>query len=195
LEEGIMRNGQEDKGHHVEIGGPDSMEEGAGASDGERFNPEEDPLARLQAELEGERDAHLRSIAELRNYRQRMGREQEEQRKYALAGVLEALIPTLDHLEMALRAAQEHGEGQTALAEGVWMTYRQMVETLGQFGLQAIPAEGQVFDPNRHEALEREEVQPGDPSEGLITAELRRGYLLGERVVRPAQVRVAAANG
>ena len=163
------------RGHRIEIGGPDPMDEGVDAAAGEFSLPQEDPLDHLETELEAEKDAHLRTLAELRNYRQRMAREQEEQRQYTVSGVLEALLPTLDHLEMALAAAQEHGEGQTALAEGVWMTYRQMLDALGRFGLQLIPGEGEVFDPQRHEALEAEEVAAGDPSEGTVTAVLRKG--------------------
>jgi len=169
-------------------------QEGVPPAQEENEQEAEDPLAHLQAELEAERDAHLRSLAELRNYRERISREQVEQRKYAVQGVLEALIPTLDHLEMALRAAQEHGEGETALAEGVWMTYRQILDTLAGFGLQVIPTEGEIFDPSRHDAFEREEVTPGDPAEGTVTAELRKGYVLHDRVLRPAQVRVAVAK-
>jgi molecular chaperone GrpE len=182
------------RGRRVEIGGPDPVDEGMDLTPGEFSPPEEDPLDHLEAELEAEKDAHLRTLAELRNYRQRMAREQEEQRKYAISGALEALLPTLDHLEMALMAAQEHGEGQTALAEGVWMTYRQMLDALSRFGLQVISAEGEAFDPLRHEALEAEEVAPDDPSEGTVTAVLRKGYMLYDRVVRPAQVRVAVAK-
>jgi molecular chaperone GrpE len=185
---------QEPRDHQVEIRGSEAEEEGDSAMDEEYKKALDDPLAHLQTELEEERDAHLRSLAELRNYRQRMAREQAEERKYAISGVLEALIPTLDHLEMALYAAQEHGEGQTALAEGVWMTYRQLQDVLAGFGLQVIRAEGEVFDPSRHEALEREEVAPGDPGEGTVAAELRKGYMLHDRVLRPAQVRVAVAG-
>jgi molecular chaperone GrpE len=155
----------------------------------------DDELARLQEELEQERDAHLRALADLRNYRDRVAREHAQQVRYANASLLESLIPTLDHLEMALQAAQEHGEGGTALAEGVYLTQRQLLDTLAQAGLQPITALGEVFDPARHEALDREEVAPGDPAEGTVTAELRKGYTLHDRVLRPAQVRVAVAKG
>ena len=148
-------------------------------------------LEQLQAELEQERDAHLLALADLRNYRQRMTRDQAEQARYQAGQVLQALIPTLDHLEMALKAAEEHGEGGTALAEGVYLTYRQLVETLEQFGLRALPAQGALFDPTRHEAVDREEVELGGPPEGTVVAELRKGWLLHDRVLRPAQVRVA----
>ena len=154
----------------------------------------DDQLAHLQEELEQERDAHLRALADLRNYRDRIAREQAQQLRYATAGLLDSLLPTLDHLEMALQAAQEHGEGGTSLAEGVYLTQRQLVDTLAQAGLQPIAALGEVFDPTRHEAIDREEVAPGDPAEGTVTAELRRGYLLHDRVLRPAQVRVAVAQ-
>lgn len=156
--------------------------------------PLDEALARLQEELEQERDAHLRALADLRNYRDRVAREHAQQIRYANAALLESLIPSLDHLEMALQAAQEHGEADTALAEGVYLTLRQLLDTLAQAGLQPIAALGEVFDPSRHEALEREEVAPGDPTEGTVTAELRKGYMLNDRVLRPAQVRVAVAR-
>ncbi|HEY3396549.1 MAG TPA: nucleotide exchange factor GrpE [Armatimonadota bacterium] len=154
----------------------------------------EEGLARLQGELEQERDSHLRALADLRNYRQRVAREQAEQTRFGLARLLESLLPTLDHLEMALAAAQEHGEGETALAEGVWLTYRQLLDTLGQYGLQPIAALGAVFDPAHHEAVDAEPVAAGDPAEGTVVEELRKGYLLHERLLRPAQVRVAVAR-
>ena len=154
----------------------------------------DEQLSHLQEELEQERAAHLRALADLRNYRDRVVRESAQQVRYATARLLEGLLPTLDHLEMALQAAQEHGEGGTALAEGVYLTQRQLQDTLAQAGLQAIPALGEVFDPTRHEALDREEVAPDDPAEGTVTAELRKGYALHDRVLRPAQVRVAVAG-
>ncbi len=162
----------------------------------EEFSEEtlNDQLAHLQEELEQERDAHLRALADLRNYRDRVAREHAQQARYATAALLESLIPTLDHLEMALEAAQAHGEGDTSLAEGVYLTQRQLLDVLAQAGLQPIAALGEVFDPARHEALDGEQVAPGDPAEGTVTAELRKGYLLHDRVLRPVQVRVAVAN-
>ena len=154
----------------------------------------DDELAHLQDELEQERDAHLRALADLRNYRDRVSREHAQQARYATAGLLESLLPTLDHLEMALAAAQEHGEGDTSLAEGVYLTQRQLLDTLAQAGLQVIPALGAIFDPARHEAIDSEEVAAGDPAEGTVTAEVRRGYQLHDRILRPAQVRVAVAR-
>ena len=154
----------------------------------------DDQLTHLQEELEQERDAHLRALADLRNYRDRVVRDSAQQVRYATARLLEGLLPTLDHLEMALAAAQEHGEGNTALAEGVYLTQRQLLDTLASAGLQVIPALGEIFDPNCHEALDSEEVAPGDPAEGTVTAEHRKGYQLHDRVLRPAQVRVAMAK-
>ncbi len=170
-------------------------------SDETNFTAEDSPeesldeqFARLQAEIEQERDAHLRALADLRNYRDRVAREFEQHTRFATASLLESLLPTLDHLDMALQAAQEHGESETSLAEALYLTQRQLLDTLAQAGLQPIAALGEVFDPTRHEAVAREEVAPGDPSEGTVTQELRRGYLLHDRVLRPAQVRVAVSH-
>jgi molecular chaperone GrpE len=151
----------------------------------------DEELARLSEALDREQDAHLRAVAELRNYRQRAAREQAEQSKYAVAEVLSVLIPSLDHLEMALETATEQEETTTALAEGVWMTFRQLLDTLGQFGLKRIPTDGEFFNPDWHEAVEREEVEGEVPCEGTITGTLRTGYMLHDRVLRPADVRVA----
>jgi molecular chaperone GrpE len=188
-----MSTGNEDNSRRIEIQVEESSSEPEplAATPSLTPPPEEDPLGLLQAALEQERDAHLRALADLRNYRQRVAREQAEQARYVNQQLLSSLLPTLDHLEMALRAAEVHGEGGTALAEGVWLTYRQMLDTLAPYGLQPIPAEGEFFDPARHEALEREEVTGGTPCEGTITAELRKGWRLHDRILRPAQVRVA----
>ncbi len=197
-----MSGENNDKQQSIEIQGPEAESEGTSGPDEEQAEvkpaeagPTEQSLqaqlAALEEELASERDAHLRARAELRNYRQRIAKEYAEQAKYASDPLLEALLPTLDHLEMALQAAQDHGEGDTGLAEGVGLTYRQLMATLAQFGLTPIKAEGEFFDPARHEVAERVEVSSGEPCEGTILAELRKGYMLHDRVLRPAQVCVA----
>jgi molecular chaperone GrpE len=157
--------------------------------------PVEPNLEELQAELtelrelaDKSRDLHLRAEAELRNFRRRTNEERMQQTQYANQELLAALVTVADHLEMAVQAQQEGQDpGQCML--GVRMTYQQMMDLLRQFGLEPIEAQG-FFDPALHEAVERVETD-GEPCEGTIVGQVRKGFRLHDRVIRPAQVRVA----
>lgn len=152
--------------------------------------PEPGPAAvgeseQLRRELEELRDRSLRAMADFDNFRKRAEREREELRRYVLAGALGELLPVVDNLE---RAAAAQGSLED-LRQGVDMTLRQLQEALRRFGLREVPAVGHRFDPHVHEAVMREE-RPGILEPTVIT-ELLRGYLLNDRVLRPAMVAVA----
>lgn len=140
---------------------------------------------RLGAELAELRDRFLRLRADFDNYRKRMAREREEQARRALAEPILELLPVLDNLERAL----ESPAGGEELRRGVELTAKQFVDTLRRFGLAEIPALGQPFDPQVHEAVAREESP--DVEEATVVGELARGYWLDGRLLRPAMVRVA----
>jgi molecular chaperone GrpE len=154
-------------------------------------SPGLDQLAERIAELEQERDAHLddlkRLAAEFDNYRKRVARDQETLVARAHERIVKELLPVLDDLERALEAAAEHEEAK--LEDGVRMVHRNLAEALRREGLAEIETNGR-FDPHVHEALLS---QPSDQDEGSVLDVVQKGYRLGDRVLRPARVIVAAA--
>jgi molecular chaperone GrpE len=132
-------------------------------------------------------DRLLRLAADFENYKKRAARERQEYVRLANERLIAELIPILDDLERALSAAEEHQEAQ--LEEGVRLVHRSLAGLLERHGVKPIEAKGQ-FDPHVHEALLS---QPSEAEEGSVIDVVQKGYKLGERVVRPARVVVAAA--
>ena len=144
------------------------------------------------AALEAERDEHLNDLkrvaAEFENYRKRVSRDQASLVARAHERLVKELLPVLDDLERALAAAEEHEEAK--LEEGVRLVHRELKAALDREGLAEIETDG-VFDPHVHEALLS---QPSEAEEGSVLEVLQKGYKLGDRVLRPARVVVAAAQ-
>jgi molecular chaperone GrpE len=142
------------------------------------------------AALEAERDEYLNDLkrvaAEFENYRKRVSRDQESLVARAHERLVKELLPVLDDLERALAAAEEHEEAK--LEEGVRLVHRELKAALDREGLAEIETDG-VFDPHVHEALLS---QPSEAEEGSVLEVLQKGYKLGDRVLRPARVVVAA---
>ena len=142
------------------------------------------------AALEAERDEHLNDLkrvaAEFENYRKRVLRDQESLVARAHERLVKELLPVLDDLERALAAAEEHEEAK--LEEGVRLVHRELADALEREGLAEIETTG-VFDPHVHEALLS---QPSDKQEGSVLEVVQKGYRLGDRVLRPARVVIAA---
>ncbi len=132
----------------------------------------------------------LRKAAEFDNYRRRVERERSEVARAAAADLLEELLPLVDDLERALEAEPETS-GASAYREGVVLIHRRLLELLRKRGVRPIEALGQPFDPHYHQAVVHE-PSPAH-ADGEVIAELRRGYLLGDRLLRPAMVKVAKA--
>jgi len=126
--------------------------------------------------------------AEFDNFRKRAAREREAQAAFGNEQLLRVILPFLDNLE---RAIAQQGASPEALLSGVRMTYDQFLAELRKFGLEQVSAEGRLFDPVLHEAIAS--VPWGGAAEGTVLAEARKGYLLNGRLLRPAQVTVAAA--
>ncbi len=168
----------------------------SGPADGVRGNREvpptdredgEDRLAALEAERDEAIDQLKRVAADFDNFRKRAVREREELAAFANERLVKELLAVLDDLERALVAAAEHEEA--ALEEGVRLVHRSLAQLLERQGLKEIDTEGQ-FDPHVHEALLS---QPSEGDEGAVIDVLQKGYRLGDRVLRPARVIVAAA--
>ena len=158
----------------------------------DRANAQAEPTLEEQvAALEAERDEHLNDLkrvaAEFENYRKRVLRDQESLVARAHERLVKELLPVLDDLERALAAAEEHQEAK--LEEGVRLVHRELAAALEREGLAEIETNG-VFDPHVHEALLS---QPSsDQAEGTVLEVVQKGYRLGDRVLRPARVVVAA---
>jgi molecular chaperone GrpE len=146
----------------------------------------EERLAEAEAKAEEHLDDLKRLAAEFDNYRKRTARDQESLVARAAERLVKELLPVLDDLERALVAADEHEEAK--LEDGVRLVHRSLADSLRREGLEEIPTEG-VFDPHVHEALLS---QPSDAVEGTVIEVLQKGYRLGDRVLRPARVVVAA---
>jgi len=145
-----------------------------------------------QAELERFRDLAFRNQADLENFRKRAVREKEEAIKFANAHFLERLIPILDNFELGLNAARVGSEGSPILL-GMEMVSKQLADFLVGSGVEAVNGEGQVFDPHLHEAVAQEESE--SVADGVIVRQLRRGYKLRDRLIRPATVVVSKGSG
>jgi molecular chaperone GrpE len=148
----------------------------------------QDQVVQLKAELNKYKDVALRSVADLDNYRKRMAREKDDAIRYANASFLERLIPILDNFELGLRAAKAGGS-QSAVLDGMMMVFKQLQEFLASCGVETIDATGQHFDPNVHEAIAQE--QNAEVPEGVVIRQLRKGYRLKDRLIRPANVVVS----
>ncbi len=149
---------------------------------------EESLLGQLQNDLERFRDLALRSQADFDNFRKRAAREKEDAVKYANAAMLERLIPILDNFELGLNAARRTDENSPILS-GMDMVAKQLNDFLLQQGVEPIQAEGAKFDPNIHEAV-AQEVNT-EVKEGRIVRQLRKGFKLRDRLLRPATVVVS----
>ncbi|HBR06210.1 MAG TPA: nucleotide exchange factor GrpE [Desulfovibrio sp.] len=131
-------------------------------------------------------DLRLRSLAEAENTRKRLMRETEELRRYAGQSVLADLLPVLDNLDLAL--AHAPADGCKDFIVGVEMTRKVFLDILKGHGLTAVDETGVLFDPNRHEALGA--VQDKNLPDGFVTEVAMKGYMLKDRLLRPAKVLV-----
>jgi len=134
-------------------------------------------------------EKYVRAVADLDNFRKRAARERQDAIRYANESLLEKLIPVLDNFEAALAAASAEGASLDSLKTGVSMIGAQLRGVLRDAGLEEIDATGQTFDPALHEAVSQEETQ--NAPEGGVVRQLRKGYRLKDRLLRPASVVVA----
>lgn len=149
----------------------------------------EDPVAALQGERDDLYDRLLRKTAEFDNYRKRLERERREQADRTVIGLLEELLPVVDDFDRALTL--DAGGESTPYRKGMELIHSKLHDLLRKQGVRPIDALGADFDPNLHQAVVYEE-SPGR-REGEVIGELQRGYLLGDRLLRPAMVKVAKA--
>jgi molecular chaperone GrpE len=147
-----------------------------------------DPLEEVRRERDALQDRLLRTAAEFDNYRKRMDKERRDLAEYTAGEAVKDLLPIIDNLERALQASAL----DEPLRKGVELIHKQMLEILRRRGVTPIEALGADFDPHFHQAVAHEEV--AGARDGEVVEVLAKGYKLGERLLRPAIVRVAKAS-
>jgi molecular chaperone GrpE len=153
---------------------------------GEAESTESADAAELKKQRDDYYDRLLRKTAEFDNYRKRTDRERQQLSEAVAADLLTELLPLVDDMERALRA---EGDDADPIRKGVELIHKQLLEILRKRGVRAIEALGTDFDPHYHMAVAHEHAD--DKREGEVIEEFRRGYMLGDRLLRPAMVKVA----
>jgi molecular chaperone GrpE len=133
-------------------------------------------------------DRLLRTAADLENYKKRVAREKEEWTKFANEDLIKQILPFIDNLERAINHAEKVND-TGVMVEGVRLTVQQLLQALGKFGVSAIESVGKPFDPAMHEAIFVVETDKHEPNQ--VVEELQKGYLLYDRLLRPATVSVS----
>jgi len=147
-------------------------------------------IQRLGEERDMLQDRLLRRQAEFENYKKRVERERSEHIQSATAELIRELLGVLDSFDLAIRNAASQGSAGEDMLRGLDLVYKQLLDTLGRFGLKVIEAKGQPFDPNFHQAIST--VPSDDVPENTVVEEFRRGYTLNGKLLRAAMVAVSA---
>ncbi|MFZ4860183.1 MAG: nucleotide exchange factor GrpE [Desulfuromonadaceae bacterium] len=174
----------------VDISTPDTTVEEIAAPEtpaSENDQTLEEQLAAKEKEARENWDRFLRERADLENYRKRVGREKEELLNYGNKSLLEEILPIIDNLERALTHASEESQG--AVVEGIRMTHAMLLTALKKFSVTPIEAIGAPFDSAFHQAMAQVPTDQHDPN--TVVEEYQKGYMLKERLLRPAMVTVA----
>jgi molecular chaperone GrpE len=172
----------------------DDLPENRPQGDGEDAAQE---VSNLRAVVEALKDRSLRALAEVENVRKRLERERDEARTYSVTRFARDILTVADNLNRALVAVpaevRAKDDAVKAVLEGVEATARELAAALARHGVKPIEAEGQRFDPNLHQAIA--EVPSREAQPGTVVNVVQPGYLIGDRLLRPAMVTVAKADG
>ncbi len=173
---------------------PDAKDEAASSAEVRAESAAEAEVARAQAEIASLKDQLLRALAETENTRRRAAKEREEVSKYAITGFARDLLTVVDNLRRALDALPEESRKDKRLAafvEGIEMTEREFLSILERHGIRRIEPLGERFDHRYHQAMY--EVEKPDKPAGTVVEVMQAGYLIADRLLRPAMVAVAKA--
>jgi molecular chaperone GrpE len=170
---------------------PENQHQGDGAEDAAQ------EISTLRAEVEALRDRSLRALAEVENVRKRLERERDEARTYSVTRFARDILTVADNLNRALASVPADVRAKDAavkaVLEGVEATARELAAALARHGVKPIEAAGRRFDPNLHQAIA--EVPSREAQPGTVVNVVQPGYLIGERLLRPAMVTVAKTDG
>jgi len=145
-------------------------------------------VEKQEKEIREHHDRLLRVAADFDNYKKRMAREKEEWVKFANEDLIKSILPFVDNLERAINHSEKTGDTQ-GLVEGIKLTLQQLLQALNKFGVSPIESLGKPFDPAKHEAMLVVETDQHEPNR--IVEEFQKGYLLNDRLLRPATVSVS----
>jgi molecular chaperone GrpE len=166
------------------------------SGDAENVDPE-NALKKMEAQFEAKEaeaketyDRLLRVSADFENYKKRSSREMEEFRKYANQSLLKEMLSVVDSLELAIHSSNDGKKADQTLIEGLNLTLNEILRVFEKFNVKPIEAQGKSFDPAYHEAVMREETD--EYPENSVISEFQKGYLIHDRLLRPAMVVVAA---
>lgn len=193
----IEQENEEEKSVDAEVIDERPIEEDAEEKDEKKETEKpDDPVKALEERVEkAEREARenydrfLRNSAEFDNFKKRSAREMDEFRKYANESLLRELLPVVDNLEMAIKASEENGADGAGVVEGVNLTLSEILKVMKKFGVDQVEADGEPFDPAFHQAFLQEEN--GELPENTVLKVFQKGYMLHERLIRPAMVVVS----
>ena len=193
LERQQLEPAAEDSGHPGEEGSVEETEEAAqpGASRPSRMSQLQSQVEVLLTERASLYDKLLRRQAEFDNYRKRVERERSELYQHGREDVLIQFLPVVDNFERALSSLEESEGDAEALRRGVELIHKQFKDALSKLGLEAVEAVGHTFDPHVHEAVTTEATDKH--KENTVIEEFQRGYKIGDRLLRPAKVKVASS--
>ncbi|UPK42351.1 nucleotide exchange factor GrpE [Paenibacillus pabuli] len=155
----------------------------------EMADQEQDEIARLKAEAEENQQRFVRAQADFDNFRRRTQKEKEELAKYASMKLVTELVPVIDNFERAMATVPEGTEVES-FSKGIQMIFRQLETVLNNEGLTAMDSVGQPFNPEFHQAIMS--VESDEYEEGIVVEEVQKGYMLKDKVLRPAMVKVSS---
>ncbi len=145
-------------------------------------------ITQLKEQISSEKDRVLRLSAEFENYQKRKQRESDEFKKFANETIFRQLLTVVDNLERAISSTKENSD-KKALIEGVELTHKEIIKLFETFSVKPVEAENKIFDPNFHQAVTQEETDK--VPDNTVTQVLQKGYLLHDRLIRPAMVIVS----
>jgi len=174
---------------NAEAEAADAGQDESNAQEQAGLTPEQQEIEKLKLQADEHHQRLLRAQADFDNFRSRTRQEKEEFAKYASLKVVEQLLPVVDNFERALAAGKDSND-YDALIKGVDMIFRQLDQVLAAEGLTRMETVGQPFNPEFHQAVMQ--VESDEHEEGIVVEELQKGYLLKDKVLRPAMVKVSS---
>ena len=159
---------------------------------GDPFELMEKELESLKQENQENHDRVLRVSAEFENYKKRAAREMNDFRKFANESFAKAMLPVIDNLDRAIESSSNDKHTNNSVVEGVNMTLKEILKVFDQFNIKPFESLGKTFDPGFHQAVMQEETE--DHPDNTVSKELQKGYMIHDRLLRPAMVVVAKAK-